>query len=315
MKKIIALLGPTGVGKTEVSILLAKELNTEIISSDSMQVYRYMDIGTAKPTIAQRKMVKHHMIDVANPWELYSTGEYIKQVEQIIGNLHALNKIPLIVGGTGLYLKAMTRGIFEGPSANWQIRTNLMNNELETPGCLYNTLKNIDPASADKIMPNDLRRIIRALEVYYIERKPISEIQKSLTKPFLCDFIKVGLTRDREELYRLIEERVDKMMANGLVKEVSKVISMISEHTDINTTNHLPAMQAIGYKELSLYLTEFISLDEAISLIKKRTRNYAKRQFIWFKKEEDVNWIDITGIYEPQGIFKKIINLDSQFKI
>lgn len=314
MKKIITLLGPTGVGKTEASILLAKTLNTEIISSDSMQVYKYMDIGTAKPSIIQREMVRHHMIDIANPWELYSTGEYIKQVGPIIRNLHAINKIPLIVGGTGLYLKAMTRGIFEGPSADWQLRTNLMNNELETPGYLYNTLKNIDPASADKIMPNDLRRIIRALEVYYIERKPISEIQKSLTKPFLCDFIKVGLTRDRRELYRLIEERVDKMIAQGLLKEVEKIISMINEHAG-NDTTHLPAMQAIGYKELALYLNGAVSLDEAILLIKKRTKNYAKRQFIWFKKEEDVSWIDITGIFEPQEIFKKIINLDLQFKI
>lgn len=314
MKKIIALLGPTGVGKTEASILLAMKLNTEIISSDSMQIYRYMDIGTAKPSIKQRQMVRHHMIDVANPWELFSTGEYIKQVEPIIKNLHAINKIPLIVGGTGLYLRAMTRGIFEGPSANWYLREDLFNKEAQTPGCLYNTLKDIDPVSASRIMPNDLRRIIRALEVYYMEKKPISEIQKLCTKPFSCDFIKIGLSRDRQELYRLIEERVDKMITQGLLEEVKKVISMINEHIDSNI-NHLPAMQAIGYKELALYLRGNISFDEAVALIKKRTRNYAKRQFIWFKKEIDILWVDITGIFETQEILSKILSLDLRLKI
>ncbi len=300
------------MGKTGASILLAKALNTEIISSDSMQIYKHMNIGTAKPFMEQRQMVRHHMVDICDPWELFSTGEYIKQVKPIIKNLYRLNKTPLIVGGTGLYLKAMTRGIFEGPSADWQLRENLMNKEIQTPGYLYNSLKSIDPASAGRITPNDLRRIIRALEVYYKERKPISEFQKTLTKPFSCYFIKVGLTRDRKELYRLIEERVDGMMKDGLLQEVEKVISLTNKHAE--STNHLPAMQAIGYKELASYLNGSLNLDNAVSLIKKRTRNYAKRQFTWFKKEDDIFWIDITGIFEPQVIFDKILQSDSRLK-
>lgn len=314
MKKIIALIGPTGAGKTGASILLAMALNTEIISSDSMQVYRYMNIGTAKPSLQQRQMVRHHMIDVCNPWELFSVGEYIKQVEPIIKNLHSKDKTPLIVGGTGLYLKAMTRGLFKGPSADWQLREELMNKEANTPGYLYNRLKDIDATSANRIMPNDLRRIIRALEVYYKEKKPISQFQSSLTKPLSYDFIKIGLTREREELYRLIDERVDKMLTEGFLEEVERVVSMISKHTDTGI-KHLPAMQAIGYKELALYLNGTINLDEAIALIKKRTRNYAKRQFIWFKKEEDILWIDINGLYEPEAIFERILQSDLRLKI
>jgi tRNA dimethylallyltransferase len=305
MKKVILLLGPTGVGKTGASILLAKALDSEIISSDSMQIYRYMDIGTAKPSLEQRQAVRHHMIDVANPWEYYSTGEYIRSVQPMIENLHSRGKIPIIVGGTGLYLKAMTRGIFAGPSADWQLRENLEQKELQTPGYLYGFLKEVDPASANKIMPNDLRRIIRALEVYYKGQKPISEFRRSSTKPLLHDFMKVGLTRDRNELYRLIEERVDKMMTEGLVEEVKKVMSLIAEHSGCDI-NRLPALQAIGYKELALYFKEIISLTEAATLIKKRTRNYAKRQFGWFKKEEGINWIDISGINEPEEIFGKV---------
>ncbi len=314
MKKVIAILGPTGAGKTGASILLAKALDTEIISSDSMQIYRYMDIGTAKPSLKERTLVRHHMIDIADPWEFYSTGEYIKHVKPVIENLHNRNKTPVVVGGTGLYLKAMTRGIFEGPSADWQLREELMNKEINMPGYLYNRLKDIDATSANRIMPNDLRRIIRALEVYYKGQKPISEFQSSLTKPFSYDFIKIGLTRERKELYRLINERVDKMMTEGFLEEAERVVSIISEHTDTGA-KYLPAMQAIGYKELALYLSGIVNLDEAIALIKKRTRNYAKRQFIWFKKEEDIFWIDITGLCELEAIFEKILQSDLRLKI
>lgn len=307
MKKVIALLGPTGVGKTGASILLAKALDTEIISSDSMQIYRHMDIGTAKPTYEERKMARHHMIDIVNPWELFSTGEYIKNVKPLIENLHCNNKIPIIAGGTGLYLKAMTRGIFEGPSADWELRENLKKKEAESPGYLYNYLKNIDPVSSDRIMPNDQRRIIRAIEVFSKQNKPISELHQKLTRPFSYEFVKIGLTRNREELYRMIEDRVDMMINQGLFDEVKKVISMISEYCAGNLS-HLPALQAIGYKELALCLKDGISLDEAITLIKQRTRNYAKRQFTWFKKEEEIRWIDISGVNNPHEMLGKILS-------
>ncbi|MBI5211808.1 MAG: tRNA (adenosine(37)-N6)-dimethylallyltransferase MiaA [Nitrospirae bacterium] len=318
MKKVIILLGPTGVGKTAASILLAKRLITEIISSDSMQIYKHMDIGTAKPTIEERRTVRHHMMDIVEPWESYSAGEYIKAVQPIIANLHDLNKIPIVVGGTGLYIKAMTRGIFSGPSADWDLRNELLGKEKETPGYLYDYLKRLDPAAASKIMPEDMRRIVRALEVCLKSDNVMSEMHWALTKPLPYEFTKIGITRDRKELYKMIEQRVDKMIEDGLVDEVKKLISLIEErrkrlapspiHPFTDSPLHrLSSMQAIGYKEIAMHLNEEISLDEAVALVKKRSRNYAKRQFTWFKKEEGIQWIDATGVYDAYEIFQSLI--------
>jgi tRNA dimethylallyltransferase len=315
MGKVIILLGPTGVGKTAVSILLAKHLNTEIISSDSMQIYKYMDIGTAKPSKEEQHTVKHHMIDIVEPWESYSTGEYIKAIQPIMDSLHKNGKIPIVVGGTGLYIRAMTRGVFKGPSADWDLRNELLESEKGSPGYLYEYLKSLDPMAASKIMPTDTRRIIRALEVCLKTKSTMSELHRLLTQPLPYEFIKIGITRDRKELYRMIEQRVDKMIDAGLVDEVKNVIQMIKEHfskSELNSsliTHHssLSSMQAIGYKEIAMHLNGEISLDGAIRLVKKRSKTYAKRQFTWFKKEEWIQWIDVTGIYEPSDIFQKVI--------
>lgn len=324
MGKVIILLGPTGIGKTAVSILLAKYLNTEIISSDSMQIYKHMDIGTAKPSKEQQQTVKHHMIDIVEPWEIYSTGEYIKNVQPIIDNLHNSNRIPIIVGGTGLYIKAMTRGIFKGPSADWDLRNELLQREEKSPGYLYEYLKSLDPVAASKIMPADTRRVVRTLEVCLKTKSTMSELHQLLTQPLPFEFIKIGITRDRKELYRMIEQRVDKMIEQGLVDEVKNVIELIKsktyrqEATGYNAKEslhiaHCPfpiaysSMQAIGYKEIAMHLNGEIGLEEAIALVKKRSRNYAKRQFTWFKKEEEIHWIDVTGIYEPSDIFQKML--------
>ncbi|OGW20975.1 MAG: tRNA (adenosine(37)-N6)-dimethylallyltransferase MiaA [Nitrospirae bacterium GWC2_46_6] len=316
MKKVIILLGPTGVGKTAASILLAGRLNTEIISSDSMQIYKHMDIGTAKPAIEEKRTVRHHMMDIVEPWESYSTGEYIKAVQPIIATLHDLNKIPIVVGGTGLYIKAMTRGIFSGPSADWDLRNELLEMEKESPGYLHDYLNRLDPAAASKIMPADTRRIVRALEVCLKSDNVMSEMHRVLTKPLPYEFTKIGITRDRKELYRLIEQRVDKMIEDGLVDEVKNIIQMIKKHFSNSSlvTHHpsLSSLQAIGYKEIAMHLNEEISLDEAVALVKKRSRNYAKRQFTWFKKEEGIQWIDVTGIYEPFPIFQKILSALNQ---
>lgn len=300
--KVIILLGPTGVGKTGVSILLAKELSTEIISADSMQIYRHMDIGTAKPTPEERAMVRHHMIDIVDPWESFSTGRYITMVVPIIERLHAGGKIPIVVGGTGLYIKAMTRGIFSGPSADWTLREELLSMEKEERRSLYNYLKELDPEAAEKITPKDTRRIIRALEVCLKNDTRISDMQKKLTQSLPYEFIKIGITRDRKELYRLIEERVDKMIQSGLVEEVKKILEMNPDRTP---------MQAIGYKEIAMYLYGQITLDEAVRLIKRGSKRYAKRQFTWFRKEETIHWVDITGIHENREGF---IRVDSILK-
>ena len=297
MNKVIILLGPTGAGKTGVSIHLAKALDTEIISADSMQIYRHMDIGTAKPSNEERAMVKHHMIDIVYPWESYSTGKYIEAAVPIIERLHKTGKIPVVVGGTGLYIKAMTRGIFSGPSADWTLREELLSMEKEEKGYLYNFLKELDPVASVKITSNDIRRIIRALEVCLKGKRPVSEMQKKLTKPLPYEFIKIGLSRERKELYQLIENRVERMIESGLVEEVKNVLEMNPDKTP---------MQAIGYKEIAMYLHRDITLHEAVRLIKRGTKRYAKRQFTWFRKEEDIHWIDITGIYDSYEAFTRI---------
>src|SRR5512139_2985802 len=193
MKQVIILLGPTGVGKTGASILLAQALDTEIISADSMQIYRGMDIGTAKPSETERAAVKHHMIDITDPTEPYSAGEYIKTIPTIIEDLHARGKVPLIVGGTGLYIKAVTRGIFSGPSADWDLREELLSAEGTEQGFLYEYLLKVDRSAAARIERNDTRRIVRALEVCLKGKDRISVLQERLTKPLPYDFIKIGL--------------------------------------------------------------------------------------------------------------------------
>jgi tRNA dimethylallyltransferase len=323
---VIILLGPTGVGKSSVSVLLAKILNTEIISADSMQIYRHMDIGTAKLTFEERTMVKHYMIDIVNPWETYSTGRYIETVVPIIEKLHRKGKVPIVVGGTGLYIKAMTRGIFSGPSADWSLRDDLLTLEKEEKGSLYNFLKDIDLETAKRITPNDTRRIIRALEVCLKSDSIMSELQKKMTKPLPYDFIKVGLCRDRKELYRMIEQRVDNMINDGLVEEVKMVVNLIKETGKLGnwetgkrritespnhrvTVSSFSSTQAIGYKEIALYLQGEITLKEAIRLIKKRSKRYARRQFTWFKKEEGIHWIDITGIDDSNMVLNLISDI------
>jgi len=308
MSKVLILLGPTGVGKTDISILLAKALDTEIISADSMQIYRHMDIGTAKPTPEQRAEVKHHMIDIIDPWESFSTGKYIAAVIPIFDGLIKKGKIPIVVGGTGLYIKSMTRGIFSGPSADWSLREELRELEEEEPGILYSHLKALDPEAAYKITSHDRRRIIRALEVSLKSNRPVTEIRERLTKPLPYEFIKIGLSRERSELYRIIEDRVDSMLARGLIGEVKIVSEMIRDaqsHSRVGAVP-LPSMQAIGYKEFAQYLTGEKSLDEVIRLVKKGSKRYAKRQFTWFRKEEGVRWIDITGVFDRNTAFDRV---------
>ena len=308
MNQVVILLGPTGVGKTGISLLLAKKWNSEIISADSMQIYRYMDIGTAKPSPGERNQVTHHMIDIAEPWETYSTGRYIAAVRPIFERLLREGKKPVVVGGTGLYIKAMTRGIFSGPSADWTIREELLAMEKEEKGTLYDYLKALDPVAAEKITPNDTRRIIRAIEVCLKGSAKMSEMQQTLTHPLPYEFIKIGITRERIELYRMIEERVDEMVKAGLIDEVKKVIKMIEDAAapGFPFLSSLPSMQAIGYKEIALHLRGEMPLAESVRCIKKASRRYAKRQFTWFREEENIHWFDITGITDHHEVLNMI---------
>ncbi len=297
-KRVIVLLGPTASGKTSLSILIAKALKTEIISADSMQIYRGMDIGTAKPTKEQLTQVPHHMIDIVEPSERFSVGQYIRAVVPIIERLHSEGKIPLVVGGTGLYIRAMTKGLFEVPQPPQGLREKLKEIAKEDPQSLYTELQKLDPEKAEELNPTDLRRIIRALEVIFTTGKAMSDLQKNLTRRFPYEFIKIGIKRDRKELYKLIEQRVDEMFNEGLVDEVRRFLEKRPSEV---------ALQAIGYKEVIEYLQGTCSLEETIRKVKKATKAYAKRQFTWFKKEPSIQWVDITGLYEPEEIFRKVL--------
>lgn len=332
MNKVLILLGPTGVGKTGVSLLIAQTLNSEIISADSMQIYRRMDVGTAKLSPAERNITTHHMIDIVDPWEKYSTGKYIATVKPIIDRLLKNGKIPIVVGGTGLYIRAMTRGIFSGPSADWQLREELLARERETEGFLRESLKALDPEALHAIKPNDTRRLIRALEVCVKGGATISEFQRELTRPLPYEFVKIGIIRERRELYRIIEDRVDDMVRRGLIEEVKIVKKLIADYTRTRDARRampdelnrrvcgtdqefftLPSMQAIGYKEIIQHLSGEMPLEEAIVLIKRASKRYAKRQLTWFRKEENIHWIDITGLNDPLEIFNRIYPVMARF--
>jgi tRNA dimethylallyltransferase len=300
MNNVIIILGPTGVGKTGLSILIAKALKTEIISADSMLVYKHMDIGTAKPSAEELRAVPHHLINILSPSETFSAGQFKEKATELIDSLHAKNKIPVIAGGTGLYIRSLTKGLFEGPGADDSLRKTLKQ-EAETEGSdhLYEKLTAIDPESARKINKNDTRRLIRALEVSLRSEKGISELRKQSTLPLHYDFIKIGLTRDRKELYPMIEERVDRMMQSGLLEETKRLLTFNPGRT---------ALQALGYKEILLHIQGNADLEESIRLIKKHTKEYAKRQFTWFKKEPSVHWVDITGIHDREEIYAAVLN-------
>ncbi len=297
MNQVLILLGPTGVGKTGASILLAKALETEIISADSMQIYRHMDIGTAKPSRQELSSVRHHMIDILEPSESFSAGRYLELVIPVIEDLHRRGKVPVVVGGTGLYIRAMTRGLFSGPSADWSLRKDLLEREERERGFLYRSLRELDPGAAARVMQTDTRRIVRALEVCLKTSAGITELQRNFTRPLPYEFLRIGLTRQRKELYGLIEKRVDAMLSEGLLDEVKSLLAMNPGQT---------AMQAIGYKEMALFLNSHVALDEAVRLIKKRSKAYAKRQFTWFRREEGITWLDITGSFTDEAVYKSI---------
>lgn len=282
----IYIVGPTAVGKTEISIALAKILDAEIISADSMQIYRGMNVGTAKPSENQLKEVPHHLISILNLEETYSAAKFKNLAEKIIGEIRSREKVPLIVGGTGLYVKTLTEGIFEGPSADWKYRVELDSEEKKRgTGYLYKKLQELDPKSADKIKPNDMRRIIRALEVHHLIGKPISELQTAweMNRP---EIVIIGLVMERPPLKERINKRVDEMFSQGIIKETENLINLGIE-------NNRTAMQAIGYKEIIGYLKGQYNLESAKEILKGNSRRYAKRQLTWFRKDNRIKWFDV----------------------
>jgi len=298
---LIVILGPTAVGKTELSIQLAERINGEIISADSRLFYRGMDIGTAKPSKAERNLVPHHLIDIADPDEIWSLGRYKRVAVEIINNIHKNNKIPLLVGGTGQYIRAITEGwVIPKIKADEQLRGVLKRwaGQIGVDG-LYNRLQVLDPQAAIKIEPNNIRRTIRAFEVIFHTGKRFSEVSEREPVPY--NIIQVGLTRPREELYQRIDERIDAMMQSGFVDEVQGLI-------ESGYTSNLPSMSAIGYKQIMSYLEGEITLEEAVMLFKRMTRQFVRKQANWFRKDDpNIFWYEMqTGII--QEIETQILN-------
>ncbi|MCK8825026.1 tRNA (adenosine(37)-N6)-dimethylallyltransferase MiaA [Fuchsiella alkaliacetigena] len=301
---LIVLLGTTAVGKTELSLELAKELDAEIISGDSMQVYKGMDIGTAKLAPEKREKIPHHMLDILSPEEEFSVADFQARVDELIPEIIERGKVPLLVGGTALYLKALIQGfIFPEMETDWELRERL-EKEAEEKGTEYvhQKLAEVDPQLAQKLHPNDLRRVIRGIEVYRQTGKTSTYFKKQAQKrPPRYQALKIGLKRDRKEIYQRINQRVDKMIKQGLVEEVKGLYQA-------GYDRDLVSMQGLGYKEIIGYLEGEYDLEEAIRLIKRNTRHFAKRQLTWFRKDEEINWFKVAK-YEIEGLVTEIITL------
>jgi len=292
--KAVIICGPTASGKSALAVELARRFNGEVVSADSMQVYRFMDIGTAKPSKEEISGVAHHLIDIVKPDEEYTAARFREDAEEAIKGIRGRGKNVFIAGGTGLYIKALTQGLFEGPQADWGLRRELLRRAASIGAdALHARLKEVDPESASRIHPNNLHRVVRALEVYELSRKPISDFQREHSfraSPY--ETLKIGVTKDRAELYSDIDRRVEQMVEAGLLEETRRLLSM-------GYASDLKPMSALGYKEMTGFLVGEYTFEEAVRLLKRNTRRYAKRQLTWFKKDPEIRWFnpaDKTGI-------------------
>ncbi|MFC4077938.1 tRNA (adenosine(37)-N6)-dimethylallyltransferase MiaA [Salinithrix halophila] len=292
---LLLIVGPTAVGKTSLSLKLAEEFRGEILSGDSMQVYRYLDIGTAKASPEELARVPHHLIDLLEPDESFSVDQFQCLARRTIREVQERGHLPMIVGGTGLYIQAITHG-YQMPDvkADATFRREMEAfADREGNASLHAKLVDRDAKAAARLHPNDRRRIIRALEIIRGTGKTLDEVQRRKPSPYRTCWI--GLTRPREQLYDRINRRVDQMMKHGLLQEVAALKRM-------GYTRTLVSMQALGYKELMLHLEGELSLDEAVSLIKQRTRKFAKRQLSWFRRLPEIHWFDVTR----EGAYREI---------
>lgn len=298
MNKLAAIVGPTAIGKTRIAIEAAKRLNAEIISCDSMQIYRGLDIGTAKASPEEQNGIIHHLIDVVDPDEDYSVARFQEQAKSIIQELNRKQRLPLLVGGTGLYYQALVDDYTFYPLESHQIIRRQWNNLIKERGLeyAYNYLQSIDPYYAAAISPNDQKRIVRAIEVYQLTGQPFSALQAKSQHTY--QLAVVGLYLEREQLYQRINLRVEQMLAGGLIKEVT-----LLRNKGYNLNHN--SMQALGYKQVFSYLGGFLSEEEMIDEIKQETRRYAKRQLTWFRKDPRIYWIN-PGEYSNDDLLEKI---------
>jgi tRNA dimethylallyltransferase len=299
-KRIIFLVGPTGVGKSAVALQMAESLNAEIVSCDAMLVYREVAIANDKPTPEERKRVMHHMIDCVSVTEDFDVARYRKEAIEVIEDIHKRGKVPLIVGGSGMYVTILLDGIFEANNEDPALRRQLQEDaKILGVEKLYLRLKKVDPVSAERINARDERRIVRALEVYVSNRKPISQLQKERSGLWGKYYIKIlALTRERQELYDRVNQRVDQMFERGLIQEVKRLNQLTLSRT---------AGGLIGLPEVNGFLQGKFSIEETKELMKMNTRHYVKRQLTWFRKEKRLDWVTVNADQSAGDIAVKLI--------
>lgn len=290
--KVIVIVGPTASGKTSTSIEVAKRLNGEIISADSMQIYKEMNIGTAKPSLEERDGIPHYLMDIISPDEIFNVTMYKKMAEEKIEEILSRGKVPIIVGGTGLYVSTLINGIeFSEVKEDLEYRNEMQAlAESKGPNYLHDLLKEVDPIAAENIDMNNVRRVIRALEIFKVTGKTKTELDRESIKETKCDYLVYGIETPRDELYNRINVRVDKMLEEGLIEEVKSLL----EKYELSKT----AIQGLGYKEVKEYLEENISYEDMVEKLKMETRRYAKRQLTWFRREEKIKWLGLKEMVQ-----------------
>ncbi len=307
-KPIVAIVGPTAIGKSRIGIEIAKALHTEILTADSCQVYRGMDIGTDKPAIQERAGVPHQLIDLVDPDQSFNVGDFRRHALQEISRLHSQALLPLIVGGTGLYIRGLLRGLCPGPPANWSIRQTLTQEATEHGwSFLHEKLQQVDPDLAQRLHPHDQPKVLRGLEVYHMLGIPLSQVQQQhqfQESPY--PFLLIGLTMDRQTLYRRIDTRVEWEIEKGLVEETQRLMQQ-------GYSRDLGSMKGLGYRQFSGYLAGEYSYDEAVRLLKRDTRHFAKRQMTWFKKEPGIQWITLEESDIPTQAAARILKTIDDF--
>lgn len=286
---VLVIAGPTASGKTSLALNIAELLPSEIVSADSRQVYTLLDIGTAKPTPEELNRVRHHCINIKEPDEKFNAGDFQEIGRRSIAGIVERKKLPIVVGGTGLYLRALIDGFFEQPRISGNVREEL-EKRLKSEGkeSLYSELVSVDPESASTMDASKYRRVIRALEIYYETGIPISKFHSQHTPAVVYNTIFIALNWERSLLYERINRRVDRMIADGLMDEVNTIQSL-------GFDDRLQSLQTVGYKEAFSFLRKEVSFEEMVALMKQNTRRFAKRQLTWFRKEKRIQWIDITS--------------------
>ena len=287
MNRLLVIVGPTAVGKSGLAMQLARRFGCEIISGDSMCVYRGLDIGTAKPSAADRQQIPHHLIDIRQPEEEFSVVDFQQLASAAIDDSNQRGRLPLLVGGTGLYLQALLEGYQFNPTRRNPASALQSQFEAEETPALHQRLSLLDPATAARIHPHDRKRVLRALEIFSTEEQPVSRTKIGTDQGLLYDCLVLGITMERSELYRRIDARVDQMLADGLVEEVRALWQR-------DLTGKATALQAIGYKELIAWFQGKVSLEEAVAQIKQSSRRYAKRQLTWFRRMPYIHWLERT---------------------